>query len=159
MSYNASAAEFQFDRVSYTTIAGEPFLTLVDPTRSDKVLSVESTPFTFGRNKLNNNDWLRTGGNAGDAESGVIIPRTGTIVRGTGHCADATGVTQTVEIYVGASSVAVAGSVASASVQAQFNNSLDIDIGADSRLRLRAGASASGQIEDTIVTLWVRWRA
>ncbi len=158
MSYNASATEFQFDRVAYTTISGEPFLTLVDPTRSNKILSVEATPFTFGRNKLNNNDWLRTGGNAGDAESGVIIPRTGTIVRATGHCADSNSNTQTIELYEGASSVGVLGSVVTASVQAQFNNTQDIDIGSDSRLRIRAGASAAGQIEDTIVTIWVRWR-
>jgi len=142
--------------ITASVINGQPVVTVTDSTRGDKQLSIDSNSYLWSENSLGNNDWVQIAG-AGDADSGYIMPLDGTIVMATAHCENANNAS-TINIYNGASTtpVAAAGSF-TASANAQFvNTTLNLDVAQGDRIRLR---NVGGQIQDTVITLYIKWRA
>ena len=137
-------------------INGQMIITTRDETRNSKMLSIDSNSFMWSENSLANNDWVQIAG-ASDGDSGYIMPLDGTIVMATAHCENA-GDASTINIYNGASTtpVAAAGSF-TASPNAQFvNTTLDVDFVQGDRIRLR---NVGGRINDTVISIFVKWRA
>jgi hypothetical protein len=145
--------------LAVTTIGGQNVLTLIDSTRSNKVLSVESTDLTWSENRLGNNEWLQIG-SAVDSTSGYIMPLDATIVMVTAQTADDNNNTKAIDLYIdGVSTTAgiVDFNPAVNGENTYSDTTLNIDVAAGEKLQLR-GASTGGFIEDVVVTLWVKWR-
>jgi len=143
--------------VAISTINGQEILTLVDTTRSNKILSTSETEFTWSENRLNNNDWISIGG-ARDARTGHIMPLNGTIVRITAHTSDDNNVAKVVNLYVdGTLTGAVGNFPGSGGESTIVDSTVNVDFIQGSKLRLRAGTG--GAIEDTTISMFVKWRA
>lgn len=143
-------------RTSASVVNGQHVITSPDPTRNDKELSTDSVSFMWSENQLGANDWIQIGG-ASDGDSGYIMPLDGTITMVTAHCENALE-PSTINIFNGTSTsaIATAGSFA-VSPNAQFvNTTLDNDFSQGDRIRLR---NVGGRINDTVVTMFVKWRA
>ncbi len=136
-----------------TTINGDLIPTFIDTGRGNKVLSTSEITYHFAENNVANNDWINPG--APDADSSYIARKNGTIVGITGFCENAA-VTKDIHLYIGVTDNGVIGTFTSG-LLAQFNNNTNIDITQGDRIRLR-GDATSGQIEDTLIQLYVRWR-
>lgn len=129
-----------------------------DPTRSDKKLSITEMTFTFSDNIVQNLGWVEVG-NAVDALTGYIIPMNATIVRATGHTSSKGAASKAIDLYVDGA-LDTAGIItfpagAGESEVSDFNLNIDIDAGEKIRLR---GGSTGGDMQDTVITLWLRWR-
>lgn len=145
------------DGLAVTTIGGQEILTLVDTTRSNKVLSIQETAMTWSENRIGNNDWLQIG-NANDADSGYIVPLNATIVRVTAHTENDNNNTKDIDLYIDAANQgAIATFTAVNGENEDSDVTLNIDVTAGQKLRLRGGATG-GSVEDTVVTIWLKWR-
>jgi hypothetical protein len=136
---------------------GETQLFITDPARS-KTLSIAEFTMTYSENNVGNNDWLEIG-SASDATSGYVIPYDATLVRATAHVATSSSA-KGIDLYIDGTATSPlitlpSGGGAEAEI---VDGTLNIDIAAGQKVRLR-GASTGGQIGDTVVTLWFRWRA
>jgi hypothetical protein len=143
--------------LTFSTINGQAILTYADATRV-KTLSTDSFAVTFSENKVGNNDWVNIAG-AIDATSGFIIPLNATVVGATMHTANNNGNTKNLDLYVdGVSTASILTVTGAAGEQEDRDETLNIDVNQDQKVRIR-GDAAGGTIEDTVVTLWLRWRA
>lgn len=143
--------------LAVTTIGGQEVLTLVDTTRSNKVLSIETTAIAWSENNVNNNDWMQVG-NANDALSGYVVPLNATIVKATMHTSDDNNNSKGVDLYIDTVNNGTLLSLTAVNGENEAtDNTLDIDVNAGQKLRIRGDAS-NGRIDDTIVTLWLKWR-
>lgn len=149
--------------MTFSTINGQTILTYVDATRGE-TLSTDSTAVAFGENRVGNNDWMEIGG-AVDALSGYIMPMDGTIVGASIHSASVpNGNTKTFDLYVdaaiptgGTGLLSLTGTVGDVEKSTSVNTT-DINVNQNQKIRIR-GDAAGGTIQDTVITLWVRWRA
>lgn len=138
------------------TTGTQDVLTLVDTSRANKILSVGDTSVTWSENRVSNNDWMQIGG-AVDALSGYIVPLNATIVKVTAHTENNRGNTKPMLLYINGALNSTIGTFAGVSGEDTFEDvTLDIDIAAGDKLRLRGGTG--GRIEDTVITLWLKWR-
>ena len=138
----------------------QTLLAFTDATRASKVLSVESHTFQWADNKVKDNDWIKTG-NAGDADSGWVMPLDATIVGVTAHTEDTGGGnTFDIDLYIDAvDSGAVATLTGGANVD-DTDPTLNIDVDAGEKIRLRADQTAgAGDMQDTTVALFIKWRS
>lgn len=143
--------------LSVTTIGGQEVLTLVDTTRSNKVLSVETSAITWAENNITNNDWVRIG-NSTDASSGYVVPLDATIVKVVAHTSDDNGNSKDIDLYIDGSNNGAIVSFTAVSGENEFtDNTLNIDVDAGEKIRLR-GDAAGGLIDDTVITIWLKWR-
>ncbi len=145
--------------LTVTTIGGQEVLTLIDTTRASKVLSVETSAITWSENVIGSNDWLDVGG-ATHADLGYVIPLNATIVKMTGHTADNRGNARDIDLYIddvlSTSSIVVF--TGSPSGQEEDSDvTLNIDVTAGEKLQLR-GDAAAGNLDDVVITLWLKWR-
>ena len=132
-------------------------LTCTDSTRASKILSVETTTLVWSENNVGNNDWIQVG-NANDADSGFVMPFDGTIVRVVAHTEDDLNNTKDIDLYIDAvNNGAIATFTAVNGENSDTDTTLDINFTAGQKLRLRGGATG-GVVQDTIVTVWVKWR-
>lgn len=143
--------------LTISTIGGQPIPTYTDTTRSNKTLSLETANFVWSELGVGNNDWIKIG-EASDATSGYIMPFDGTIIRATGHTEDTNGNTKDIDVYVDAASQGSVGQFTGAGEQEFSSTSLNIDFTAGQKLRLR-GRTGQGTIGDTVVSVFVKWRA
>ena len=149
--------------LTFSTVNGQTVLTYVDSTRGE-TLSVDSFAVTYGENRVANNDWMEIGG-AIDALSGFIMPMNATIVGASIHSASVpSGNTKTFDLYVdgaiptgGTGFLSLTGTAGNVEKSASVNTT-DINVDLGEKVRVR-GDAAGGTIEDTVITLWVRWRA
>jgi hypothetical protein len=145
--------------LAVTTIGGQEVLTLVDTTRSNKVLSVETTAITWSENRIGNNDWVQIGG-AVDAESGYIVPLDATIVKVTAHTSDDNNNVKDIDLYIDGA-LNTAGFISfnpAVNGQNEYSSVTDnIDVAAGEKIRLR-GAATGGPVDDTVITIWLKWR-
>jgi len=143
--------------MTITTINGQPVLTIVDSTRTDKVLSVETSVVTWSDNKLGNNDWVSVG-NATDAKSGFVIPMDATIVHISAHTSDDNGITKDIVLYIDAVDSGVIGTFSGVGGENAFNSTtVNIDVNQNQNIRLRGGPT-NGFVEDIIISIWLKWR-
>jgi len=139
------------------SVGTQPVLVLADTTRANKLLSVGDTSVNWSENRINNNDWLQIGG-AVDALSGYIVPLDATIVKVTAHTSDNNGNSKPILLYVdGVLNSTVATFNGASGEDHDEDVTINIDVNAGQKLRLRGGTG--GKIEDTVVTLWIKWRA
>lgn len=143
--------------LTLSTINGQPVITLVDTTRGDKALSIDSNQLAWSNNDLDHNEWMRVG-DAGDADSGYIAPLDGTIVWATAHCEDADNDVKDIHVYVNAVDQGSLGNLSGTDNATFVNSTVDIDFNQGDRIRLRAVGAASGDIKDTIASIHLKWR-
>lgn len=147
-----------FTGFTMSTINGQLVPTFTDTTRGNKQLSFAESVFSFSDNVIGNNDWFDIG-NATDATTGHVVPLTGTIVRASIQCADDNGNTKGLDLYInGVLNSTLFTTTGSSAAQTNFNAALNIDVAQGDRLQLR-GDAAGGSIDDTVVDVWVKWRA
>ncbi len=164
---NANAPEYRslndiiadLNLPSVTTIGGNDIVTFTDTTRGNKTLSVESNTYSFGENSLVHLDWIRPVGNATDADSGYIMPLDGTVVFGTAHCENTSGAdSKDIHLFINGVDQGSLGTLAGGANVTFNNNTVNLDFNAGDRIRLQAQGAATGNIEDTVASVTVRWR-
>ena len=137
-------------------VNGQPMMCMEDTTRANKKLTIETVNITWSESALTNYDWLEFG-NATDADSSYIMPFDGTIVKATGHCENTNGSTKDIRLYINTTLNGTAMGTLTGGANVTFNTTLNIDFNASDRIRLRAWTG--GTIQDTVITLWIKWRA
>ena len=145
--------------LTVTTIGGQEVLTLIDTTRASKVLSVETSAITWSENVIGSNDWLDVGG-ATHADLGYVIPLNATIVKMTGHTADNRGNARDIDLYIDdvlSTSSIVVFTGGPSGQEEDSDVTLNIDVTAGEKLQLR-GDAAAGNLDDVVITLWLKWR-
>lgn len=142
---------------SVSTINGQPIMTYTDTTRT-KTLSVESHVYNFGENALTHLDWIRIG-NVADADSGHIMPLDGTIVYFTAHCENTNANSKDLHLFRDGTDEGSLGTLSGGANAEVTDTTIDIDFSAGEKIRIQAQGAGSGQIEDTIANVTVRWRA
>ena len=147
--------------ITITNINGEPTLVFNDNSRGGKTLSVAETPITWSESLLSNNDWLNIG-SAVDSLSGYVVPHNATIVKATMHCENDNTNTKTIDLWINQPpAVALTATLfttpATGADIKLTNVGLNIDVTAGDKIQLRAGPTG-GNIQDTVVTLWLKWR-
>ena len=143
--------------IRYNLIGGQPHLMIADHTRA-KVLSVETATYIYSEAAVGNNDWIEVG-RASDADVGFIMPFDGTIVGVQAFCENDNGVAKGINLYINAALNSSLGSFPGTGTNVSFSdNTIDVDVTAGDRIRLR-GENAGGVIQDTVITLRIKWRA
>ena len=144
--------------ITISTINGQPILTITDTTRS-KQLSTDSVVFTWGENQLSNLDWMQIGGNATDADSGFIMPMDGTVVYASGHCENTTSNSKDIHLFIDGVDQGSLGLLAGGANAEFVDNTVDFNFTQGQKLRLRAVGAGTGTIQDTVASVFVKWRA
>lgn len=142
-------------------VNGQPMLTLADDNRGAKELSVAEQIFTFTRNQLGNQEWLRTG-HTTDSTSGVVMDFDGTFCYATAHCEDAKTAEMQIRLFVNDDDVGVIGTINSGINSTFVDTSIDFDFNQGDKIRLFAVNVASPNtttIEDTVVKITAKWRS
>ncbi len=142
-----------------STINGQPIVTIEDSTRANKVLSVDSNELSFGENSLVHLDWVRPAGNAVDADAGYIAPLQGTVVWATGHCENANTNSKDIHLFINGVDNGSVGTLSGAANVSFTNTTLNVDFVQGDRIRLQAQGSGTGNIEDTVCSVHIKWRA
>lgn len=143
--------------LTISIINGQPILTLVDSSRADKILSVAENPVTWSENKLGNNDWIQIG-TANHRESAYVADFNGTVTASTGQCENVGGSDKNIHLYINNVDVGSIGSLIGPTLDTFINTTLNIDFNQGDQLRLRAVNINSGQIQDTVIKLVLKWR-
>ncbi len=143
--------------MTITTINGQPMLTLVDTTRTDKILSVAEQNLVFSENRLDNLDWIDIGA-AVDADSGYIMDFDGTVVFATGHCENTNAFSKTIHLFINGVDQGSLGTLSGGANATFINTTIDLNFSQGDRIRLQAQDGISGFIEDTVVKVSVKWR-
>ncbi len=145
-----------FGGLVVTTINGQEVLTLVDTTRANKILSVETTAIMWSENRIGNNDWIQIG-SAVDSKTGYVVPMNATITKVTAHTADNKGHTKNLNLYINGINNGALVAFTGLAGEDMYSNILEnIDVNQGDKLRLRG--ATGGRIEDTVITIWLKWR-
>jgi len=143
--------------LTITTINGQPMLTLVDSTRSDKILSIAEHPVSWDDNRINLLDWIRIG-NANDATSAYVTDFDGTIVTATAQCENVRNNDKIIHLFINNTNKGPIGTLSSPNADTFVNTALNIDFNQGDQIRLQALDGSSGRIEDTVIKLILKWR-
>jgi len=149
--------------VDTATINGQLMVVFGDPLRlegspqTEKRLSVGEQPITFSQNRLRNLDWIAIG-DAIDADSGYIADFDATLVYASAHCEDTGANSGDIHVYIDGVDNGSIGTLSGGTNATFINNTLDIDLDQGDRISLRY-EDATGQIQDTVVKLTLKWRA
>jgi hypothetical protein len=147
-----------FTGFTMSTIDGQLVPTFTDTTRANKQLSFAESVFSFSDNVIGDDDWLDIG-NATEATTGHIVPLTGTIVRASFQCADDNGNTKDLDLYInGIFNATLFTTSGSSGEETGFDAALNIDVAQGDKIQIR-GDAAGGSIDDTVVDVWIKWRA
>lgn len=139
------------------TLISENMMFVTDTTRGDKILSTEAFNFTYASNSVNNDDWMPAS-HVSDAVSGLILPYDAVLIRATGHCVDTGSNFKGFTMWVDNVDTVINVGTLTGGVDVKFvTSNLNIDAGKSSKIRVR-GASTGGRINDTLLTLWFKWR-
>lgn len=139
-----------------TTINGQPMLTLVDSTRSSKILSVAENVLSFSTNNLSDLEWLSIG-NATDADSGYVADFDGTVVAATGQCENTGANSKDIHLYINGTDQGAIGNLSGGNNASFINTTLNFDFSQGDKIRLQA-QGAGAQILDTVVKVTLKWR-
>lgn len=141
-----------------STINGQSVATILDATRASKRLSTDSVTLMFSENRVTHLDWLNIG-SATDADSGYIAPMNGTIVYSTGHCEDTGSNSKDLHVFINTTDQGSVGSLSGGDNATYSNTTLNFDFVQGDRIRVQAVGAASGRIDDTVVSVYIKWRA
>lgn len=148
-----------FAGLSFTTIAGEQILTLMDTTRGTKKLSVEKVNYLYTKSSVSNGTYLYVG-YLTSSIVGYVMPMNATIVGIALHVIDGNNTTIQYDLYVNGAlhTSNLINGVSSAEIK-NVVNTLDIDINQSDKLAMR-GLRTSGSSSHTEVslTLYIRLR-
>lgn len=146
--------------ITISTINGQQILTITDTTRTgDPQLSSDSNEFSFGENRLTHLDWINSAGSAVDADAGYIMPLDGMVVFATGYCENTNANAKDIHLYIDGVDQGSVGSLAGGANANFRDTALEYTFTAGQKLRLQAVGSGTGRIEDTVVSVHVRWMA
>ena len=138
-------------------ILSENMMFVTDTTRGNKNLSTEAFNFTFATNIVNNNTWMPAS-HVSDAVSGIIVPYDATLIRATGHCVDTGTNSHDFSMWVNnVDTVTTLGLLTGGEDVSVVTTNLNVDASAGDKIRVRAKATGA-KIDDTILTLWFKWR-
>lgn len=153
------ATQLGITGLTFSTIDGESVLTFIDSTRASKVLSIETVTFMWAENRIGNDEWVDIG-SAVDASSGYIMPHDATVVKVEAHTSDNNGNSKDIDLFAdGALISSAVVSFTGGSGEDEFiSTTVNIDVDRGEKIRLR-GDSSGGTIDDTVITLFVKWRA
>lgn len=144
--------------MAVTAINGQNILTLVDSTRSDKVLSVDSVELMYGENRIADNDWMDIG-SAVDADSSYVAPMNGTIVYSTGHSEDTGANGMDMHVYINGVDSGSVGTLTGGANASFHDTTVNLNFSQGDRIRIRAVQSTGTDIiQDTVVSLYIKWR-
>lgn len=139
------------------TVLSENMMFVTDTTRGDKILSTEAFNFTYANNSVNNDDWMPAS-HVSDAASGLILPYDAVLIRATGHCVNTGTNSKDFSLWVdNVDMVTNLGTLTGGEDVKFVTSGLNIDAAAGSKIRVRGG-STGGRINDTLLTLWFKWR-
>jgi len=155
--------------IKVEVINGQPIVTYTDNTRGTgsplaKRLSTDMVQYSWEENTVGNNDWVRLGG-ATDALTGHVMPMDATIVGVVAHTSNDGGNSKGIRLYIDGTLYSTPDplfSFTAVSGQNEYNSfvtmNLDVDVDQGEKIRLRGDASG-GVIQDTVITLYIRWRS
>ena len=143
--------------MAVTVINSQPMLTLVDTTRTNKILSVAEQNLAFSENRLNDLDWINVG-TAVDSDSGYIMDFDGTVVFATGHCENTNAFSKNIHLFINGVDNGSLGTLSGGANATFINTTINLDFSQGDRIRLQAQDGISGIIEDTVVKVSVKWR-
>ncbi len=131
-------------------------LYMYDETRA-KWLTIEATPLQYNRGGGLDNEPIRFGGDLRDDISGPLMPFNGTIVYATARSATGQN-NKEFFIEVKSNNNTVESSTSISYVAREFSRSdLNIDFDQGDFITARV-AAAGGDITDTALVIWVKWR-
>jgi len=165
LQYHTEARAETWLTAKQVTVAGSPspgqdqlIFALPDAVRL-KTLSVDTEVYQFNETVVAPDAYIGIG-SAGDPLTGIIMPLDGTIIRVTGHCSDTGGNAKDIDLYLNGDATATAtlGTITGPGEQTFADNLLNIDVSAGDKIRLR-GSNDAGTIQDTNITLYIKWRA
>ena len=142
--------------VYIAAIGGYSHAVYADATKGGKTLTVNTANFLWSEAALSNNDWIQIG-TANDADTGHVMPFDGTIVGATLHCEDDAGNAKPINLYINGSNNGSIIGTTGGGENILVDNSVNIDVAAGDKIRLRAG-QGGGTINDTVITLYIKWR-
>lgn len=135
-------------------VISEPMAFLVDSTREDKLLSIESTAYQFGERNASNNDWLIIN-DANNTEAGFSVPYDGTIVRASARISN-TGGSGEALVYVNDNGHSVLNWNNYDSILNSHCTNINIPFNKDDIIRVRT-ENVNSTLKDCVVTIWVKW--
>jgi len=140
-------------------VLSEPMSFMIDSTRGNKFLSVESSIFDFGHRSPSNNSWLRPGNEHIDSsKSGFIMPYDGTIVRATAQTNNTNNNSKTFSIFINLiENINILTLSGTGEVKDEVTN-VNIDFNAGDKIRVRAKNGTGSKLSHTLVSIWVKWR-
>lgn len=127
-------------------------LYIYDTTRN-KWLSSETVTVTWGNNGGNDDEFLDLG-NVGTLGSGIKMPQNGTIVY---ISAQSSGGVSTKGIEIRKNNPSSTINTFNLLANSYTNNSANLDFNAGDFLKIYV-SSAGGDVNDPVVTLWIKWR-
>ncbi len=139
------------------TINGQPKPAYVDSSKGGKVLTCELMNMLYAEAAVGNNEWIQIA-HATDALSAYIMPFDGTLVGVTAMCEQGNGNTKAFRLIINGTQITANLFTLSGGGNIIINDqTLNIDFVQGDRIRLRAGGG--GTIQDTVITLFAKWRA
>lgn len=146
--------------LTFTTINGQEILTFTDPTRASKILSIDSSSYTFSMVSVSDGGWLSIG-NAIDTDAGHIMPFNGTVVGVTAMTENANGGTNGLDLFINAAlDTAAIATLSGVAVDTDINMTMNRDFLQGDRLRLQVDRTIGAvDMQDVVINLIVRWRA
>jgi hypothetical protein len=141
---------------SVALINAQPHVVYDDTTRL-KTLSTSLSNYLWAESAINNTEWIQIA-HATHSRSGHVMPFNGTIVGMVAHCEN-TGVnSKPLNLFIDAALTTTnIITIPSNGTDSQvLNMTLDIDFNQGQKLRLRA--NGGGTVQDTVISMFIRWR-
>jgi len=149
--------------VGFTTIDGQEILTMIDSSRSNKILSVEKVNYLFSKTTVSNGSYLYFG-DITSSSAGYVIPMNATLVGISYHKRTGDNINMRYDLYVDGSSHFQGIIYGTGSSEEKISdNALDVDLIKNQKIAIRATQTSGGgghnnSHYDVSITLYFRWR-
>lgn len=125
----------------------------------NKWLSVEVSVLPFGRNGNNDNTPMKTAGNVASNRVGYRMPFNGTIIHATVRTNDNSGAqAKQFDIQVRTGNANISSTPITTAAAEATNTALNVDFSAGNYINVRINNDGNGNVNNPVVTLWVKWR-
>ena len=124
-----------------------------------KWLSVEVSVLPFGRNGNADNTNLKTAGNSAQNRSGYLMPFNGTIIHATVRSNNNSGAqAKQFDIQVRTGNTNISSTSITTAAAEATNTNLNVDFSAGNFINVRINNDGNGNVNNPVLTLWVKWR-